>query len=87
MPKYRIPYSTWAGGTITVETDEPADAEAIHELAYEEGPPNLCHQCSGSNMSYPNSSLEVGDDIEFETDDDGTPVIYDEATGKRVKFE
>ena len=83
--KYRVPYNTWAGGTITVETDE-TDPEKIIELAYEEGIPFLCHQCSGSNMSFRNSSLEIGDEWEVSLHESGPlkgqPMIYLDETGK-----
>lgn len=83
MTKYRVPYNTWAGGTITVETDE-TDPEAIVELAYEQGAGTLCHQCAGGRYGAP--TLEVGDEWEVSVHKSGPlkglPMIYLDETNE-----
>lgn len=66
MPKYIVPFTTWAN--ISVEVDVPdgvTDPERIAELAMEafQGT-SLCHQCGGDR----NSNLELGDDFEAVAD-------------------
>lgn len=72
MTKYRVPFNTWAGGSITVDTDE-TDPEKILEEAYTEGIPSVCAQCSGWGRDF---SLEIGDEWEENRDKEGRPVIY-----------
>ncbi|MGN6128502.1 MAG: hypothetical protein ACTHON_18240 [Humibacter sp.] len=72
MPKYRVPMTTWANATVDVETDE-TDPEKIFELATE-GAPSICAQCSGWGRKH---SLEIGDDWEPATDEEGGASVYE----------
>jgi hypothetical protein len=60
MPKYRVPLTTYASATVTVETDE-TDPEKIAELALAQGVPGICAQCGGWGRDH---SLEIGDEWE-----------------------
>ena len=73
MAKYVVPLNGWAGGTVTVETDE-TDPERIVELAFEKGIPGPCAQCGGWGQDW---SLEVGDEWEPSRKEDGSPAIYE----------
>jgi hypothetical protein len=43
MPKYRVYLVTTASATVEVEAD---DTEQAIELAFQEAPGGLCHQCA-----------------------------------------
>jgi hypothetical protein len=73
MPKYRVPMTTYANASVLVETDE-TDPEKIFEEALSQGGPSICAQCSGWGRTH---SLEIGDDWEPETDEEGGASVYE----------
>ncbi|AZM51791.1 hypothetical protein DMA15_03665 [Streptomyces sp. WAC 01529] len=76
MTKYTVPLSGYASATVTVETDS-TDPEKILDLAYEEGVPGICAQCSGWGRDH---SLGLGDEWEPVTDPKTkTAIVYDES--------
>jgi hypothetical protein len=56
MPKYKVEFRAYAFATDTVEAED--EAEAI-ELAFANGFPQVCAQCSGWGKEF---SLELPDD-------------------------
>lgn len=82
--KVKLCWSGDAFGTIEFETDE-TDPDKIVEEFYTQGIPGLCWQCSGYRQGH---SLEIGDELNEERDEEGRPVIYVEtADGKSERYE
>jgi hypothetical protein len=77
--RVKICWTSDASGTLEFDTDE-TEPEKIIEEFYREGVPGLCAQCSGWGRSH---SMEVGDEIMEERDEEGYPVIY--VGGKRYE--
>jgi hypothetical protein len=64
MAKYRVYLHATVSATVTVEADSLDEAR---ELAYDELPGSLCHQCANDQFS--NYSMEIG---EFDLDTEET---------------
>jgi len=73
MAKYVVPMTTWANISVEVEIpDGVTDPETIAELTLEafQGV-SLCNGCTGHR----NSGLDVGDEFELVTDEDGSVIM------------
>lgn len=73
MPKYRVNLDGYASATIEIETEE-TDPEVIAKEALREGVPGICAQCSGWGHSH---SLEIGEEWELATDEEGGISVYE----------